>query len=119
MKTNTIQLKRTLDNSENYQWGDRCQGWHLLQSEGLSVIQEMMPPGTAEKPHFHQQAQQLFYILLGTAVFEIEGERIEVKATESIHVPAGIQHCIFNKGLSTLHFLVISQPKSKGDRIEI
>ena len=110
MKTTLSNLKRTLDNSENYQWGENCQGWHLLKSDGLSVIQETMPPGTSEKPHYHQHAQQLFYILLGTATFEVDGQRVPVHATESIHVPAGILHCIHNKGLSTLHFLVISQP---------
>ncbi len=118
MKTTLAKLKRTLDNTEHYQWGDRCQGWHLLKSDGLSVIQETMPPSTSEKTHFHQHAQQLFYILLGTATFEVDGQRITVNATESIHIPAGVQHCIHNKALTNLHFLVISQPKSHGDRIE-
>lgn len=118
MSTNTIRLKRTIDNSENYQWGDRCQGWHLLKSDGLSVIQEMMPPGTSETVHFHKHAQQLFYILLGTATFEVDGRRIKVNATESIHIPKGVRHCIANKELTNLHFLVISEPTSKGDRVE-
>ncbi len=118
MKITTANLKRTLDNTEHYKWGNNCQGWHLLKSDGLSVIQEMMPPGTSEKPHTHQYAQQLFYVLLGTATFEVEGQNITVNATESIHIPAGVKHCIFNKGLSNLHFLVISEPKSHGDRIE-
>ena len=118
MKTIAAKLKRTLDNTEHYKWGNNCQGWHLLKTEGLSVIQEMMPPGTSETPHYHQQAQQLFYILLGTATFEVEGEPITINATESIHIPAGTRHCIHNKALTNLHFLVISQPKSHGDREE-
>ena len=113
-----MNMKRTLDNTEHYTWGSNCQGWHLLKSEGLSVIQETMPPGASETPHYHQHAQQLFYILLGTATFEIGRQTITVNATESIHIPVGTKHCIKNKGLSTLHFLVISQPKAHGDRVE-
>ncbi|MDB4881190.1 MAG: cupin, partial [Gemmatimonadetes bacterium] len=31
-----------------YQWGDGCQGWHLVRAAGFSVIEERMPPGTKE-----------------------------------------------------------------------
>ncbi|MEO1259031.1 MAG: cupin domain-containing protein [Bacteroidota bacterium] len=117
MKTSPNHLKRTTDNSEHYLWGNNCQGWHLLKSEDLSVIREMMPPGTSETPHFHQRAQQLFYILQGTATFEVNGQQITVNGSESIHIPAGTTHCIHNKALTDLHFLVISQPKSHGDRV--
>lgn len=48
------------ENAEHYIWGDHCDGWHLLKTERLSVIQERMPPGTAEQRHYHERAQQLF-----------------------------------------------------------
>ena len=31
-------------NSEHYAWGGVCDGWHLLKSPVLSVIQERVPP---------------------------------------------------------------------------
>ena len=40
-------------NAEHYRWGDACDGWHLLAGEALSVIEERMPPGTAELRHRH------------------------------------------------------------------
>jgi hypothetical protein len=52
-------IKNT-DNSEHYIWGENCDGWHLLKSDSLSVIQEKMPPGTKESLHFHSKAQQFF-----------------------------------------------------------
>ena len=110
---------RSTQNTEHYTWGDNCDGWHLLRSDSLSVIQECMPPGTAEQRHYHSKAQQLFYILSGTATFEVEGELKTVEAHESIHISPGQKHCIANNGDEDLHFLVISEPKSHGDRVNL
>ena len=107
------------ENAERYTWGSNCDGWPLLRSDSLSVIQERMPPGTSEQLHYHERAQQVFYILSGTATFEVEGEFKTVQVRESIHISPGQQHCIANNGNDDLHFLVISEPKSHGDRINI
>jgi mannose-6-phosphate isomerase-like protein (cupin superfamily) len=96
--------------------GDGCFGWHLLKTDTLSVIQEKIPPVTSEQLHFHTHAQQVFYILSGVAVFEIDGQVIVINAKESNHIPKMIKHCISTKGDQDLEFLVISEPKSDGDR---
>ena len=113
-----IQIK-SIHNTNHYTWGDDCDGWHLLQTDSLSVIQEKMPPGTSEQFHFHTYAQQLFYILSGVATFNVKGQIQVVNANESIHIPKGTKHCISNKGDKALEFLVISEPKSHGDRQNI
>ncbi len=105
------------ENAEHYTWGSQCDGWHLLHSDSLSVIQERMPPGTAEQMHYHERAQQLFYILSGKATFEVEGEVKLVASNQSIHISPKIKHRILNNSDTDLHFLVISEPKSHGDRV--
>jgi mannose-6-phosphate isomerase-like protein (cupin superfamily) len=112
-------MVRDKTNAEHYIWGDQCQGWRLVNEPGLSVIEEEMPEHTSEKLHFHKQAQQLFYILSGVAVIEVEGVHYEVKPGQSFHIKPGVVHCIFNRKDSLLRFLVISQPTTKGDRFEI
>ena len=107
---------KSVHNAAHYTWGNNCDGWHLLQAEGLSVIEERMPPGTSEQLHLHHQAQQVFYILSGTATFEINGIIVMVQARESLHILPGVRHLIANKGADDLSFLVISQPKAQGDR---
>ncbi|WP_028980046.1 cupin domain-containing protein [Sporocytophaga myxococcoides] len=104
-------------NSESYKWGNDCDGWHLLKSDSLSVIQERMPVGTFEQLHYHHNSQQLFFILSGIATFEIDGKNYVVNAHESIHVPKLSKHKISNYNSEDLHFLVISEPKSHGDRV--
>lgn len=110
---------KSIKNAEHYLWGEGCDGWHLLKSDSLSVIQERMPAGTAEKRHFHSTAQQLFYVLSGTASFEIENKMFLLNSGESIHVEKGKKHCIANQGTADLEFLVVSEPKSHGDRTEV
>jgi mannose-6-phosphate isomerase-like protein (cupin superfamily)/GNAT superfamily N-acetyltransferase len=110
---------RSINNITQYNWGNNCAGWHLLKSDSLGVIQEQMPPGTTEQLHYHTKAQQLFYILSGTATFQINGQLHVVAANESIHVPVKSWHCIANQHHTDLDFLVISEPPSHGDRVEI
>jgi len=107
------------ENAEHYTWGDQCDGWPLLLSDNLSVIQERMPPATSEQLHYHERAQQVFYILSGTATFEVEGQAQTVLTGQSIHITANTKHRIFNNGEADLHFLVISEPKTRGDRVNL
>jgi len=104
--------------AEHYTWGNGCDGWHLVKQEGLSVIEERIPPGSAEVLHFHNRAQQFFYILAGEAVMELEGETVALARGEGLHVPAGTPHRIRNTSKQPVEFLVISQPPSHGDRVQ-
>jgi mannose-6-phosphate isomerase-like protein (cupin superfamily) len=57
----------SISNAEHYVWGQVCDGWHLLKSDGLSVICERVPPGAGEIAHYHERAHQFFYVLSGRA----------------------------------------------------
>ena len=107
------------ENSEHYKWGNNSDGWHLLKSNDLSVIEENVPPGEKEERHYHNESQQFFYILSGIAQLEISGKKIEIKASSGIHIPAKASHQLMNNGTESLRFLVISQPKSHGDRVNV
>jgi mannose-6-phosphate isomerase-like protein (cupin superfamily) len=112
-------MLKNLSTAEHYIWGNNCEGWHLVKTSELSIIQERMPANTAEERHYHQYAQQFFFILEGTATFEIEGKWISVPAQSGIHILPGKQHRIFNQTARDLLFIVTSQPTSRGDRYEI
>ncbi|MDP9961338.1 cupin domain-containing protein [Chryseobacterium lathyri] len=107
------------DNSAHYIWGKGCDSWVLNDSRHLSVKQEKMPAGTVEKLHFHEVAEQVFYILKGVAVFDINDEKFSVQAGESIAVKPKSKHFISNESKDELEFLVISSPSTYNDRIEI
>lgn len=108
---------RNSQNAEHYVWGGNCDGWHLVRDGRLSVIYERMPPGSSEARHYHNQAQQFFFVVDGEAVLEVEGKEFTLNGREGIHVLPRQAHRIFNRSASDLLFLVISQPPSHGDRV--
>lgn len=110
-------MKKSTANTTAYTWGEHCKGWPLLQEQALSVIEEEMPPGTAEQLHYHKKAMQLFYLLEGEAEYEIESENIIVSKGESLQIHPGQKHRIRNKSKTNIRFLVISAPTTTGDRI--
>ena len=110
---------KTIANAEHYIWGENCEGWHLVKTPTLSIIQERMPAHTAEKLHYHELAQQFFFILAGTATFLVNGQIITVPTQQGLHILPKQVHQILNETATDLLFTVTSQPSSRGDRIEI
>jgi mannose-6-phosphate isomerase-like protein (cupin superfamily) len=106
------------ENAEHYRWGNDCDGWHLVRDAELSVIEEFMPPGSAEVRHHHERAQQFFYILSGEVLMEVNGDNTLVRAGSGIRILPGTRHQIRNPSAGPVRFLVISQPPSRGDRID-
>lgn len=102
---------------KHYEWAAGCEGWNFVDVEALSVKQERMAGETSEALHYHQKAQQFFFILKGTAHFEVEGEEMIVSLGEGLHIEAGKKHKIINKEVEPLEFILCSQPSTANDRI--
>lgn len=106
------------ENAEHYQWGEACDGWHLVKTHNLSVIQELMPPNSKEARHYHHQAEQFFFILSGIATLEANGMTHQLFQQQGFHVAAGVKHQLKNESTEPLSFIVTSTPPSHGDRTE-
>jgi mannose-6-phosphate isomerase-like protein (cupin superfamily) len=106
----------SINNAEHYHWGGDCDGWHLLKGDDLSVIQERMPPGRFELKHLHRKARQFFYILSGEATMVVGDEAVKLTANQAIEIAPGAAHQFRNDSNEDVVFLVISAPKSHGDR---
>jgi uncharacterized cupin superfamily protein len=102
--------------AQRYDWGDGCEGWHLVRVQNLSVLEERMPPGTSEQRHWHARARQFFYVLEGVLTVEVEGVTHDVPARSGLELPQGTAHQVFNNSYTDVEFLVISEPPSHGDR---
>jgi len=103
--------------SEHYAWGDGCDGWHLVQTVDLSVIEERMPPGASEVRHYHAKANQFFYVLRGCLSIEVAGNELRLNQGQGVHITAGEPHQVGNRAAVDAEFLVVSNPPSHGDRV--
>src|SRR5690349_17463832 len=96
----------SIENAEHYLWGAGCDGWHLLRSAELSVIQERVPPGGRETRHRHIHARQFFFVLEGEAVLEVDGQRHVLPARTGLQVEPGSAHQFRNESDREVVFLV-------------
>jgi quercetin dioxygenase-like cupin family protein len=110
-------MVKNRQNAMHFTWGDACDGWWLVADPSLSVIEERMPPGTAEALHFHRIARQFFYVLSGVLTFELGKTNRTVIASEGVEVAPGIEHRVSNCSDGEVRFLVVSCPSTDGDRI--
>lgn len=109
----------SIGTADHYVWGDICDGWHLLKREDISVIQERVPSGASEVMHYHTKARQFFYILEGEGVMNFEDHVIALKKGQGIEIAPEIQHQFRNQSNDDVHFLVISVPSTRGDRVNV
>ncbi|MCC6534507.1 MAG: cupin domain-containing protein [Burkholderiales bacterium] len=72
-------------------------------------ISTYQPKGYVES-HAHKVQEQIYHILEGEALMEMDGERRVVRKHDVIFVPAGIAHAIYNTGLTDLTFIVVTSP---------
>ncbi|MBI5531118.1 MAG: cupin domain-containing protein [Deltaproteobacteria bacterium] len=105
------------ERAEHYTWGHVCDGWHLLRSEGLSVIEERMPSGASEQRHRHARSRQFFYCLDGELTMQFDDRTVVLPPRHGIEVPPSVPHQARNCGSGDVRFLVVSQPPSHGDRL--
>ncbi|GEM48763.1 cupin domain-containing protein [Deinococcus cellulosilyticus] len=110
-------MKVSTFNTEHYLWGNSCDGWKLLTQPGLSVIQEKMPAGTSEVAHYHEKAEQFFFVLSGKLTLRFPDGDVELSIHEGMHVAAQRPHIAMNLSSLDVHFLVISSPSTVGDRV--
>jgi mannose-6-phosphate isomerase-like protein (cupin superfamily) len=108
-----------ISSARHYRWGRASDGWHLLDGQDLSVIQERVPPGDQERRHRHARARQFFYLLAGEATLEIDGSRVVLHAGQGVEVPPETPHQFFNESAADVEMLVISAPRAHGDRVEL
>lgn len=103
--------------ASHYSWGSGCDGWHLVRTATLSVIEERMPPGTSEVRHYHEKANQFFYVLRGHLSIEVGGNELVLGPGQGVQIAASEPHQVRNRASADAEFLVVSNPPSHGDRV--
>ena len=61
-------------------------------------------------PHAHKVQEQVYHVLDGEGLMEVAGERRVVRRHDVIFIPPGVEHAIYNSGLTDLVFLVVTSP---------
>jgi quercetin dioxygenase-like cupin family protein len=67
------------------------------------------PKAYVEK-HVHKIQEQVYHVLEGEGLLELDGETRIIRKHDVVFVPPGVWHGVSNTGLSDLVFLVITSP---------
>lgn len=70
----------------------------------------MYQPMAHVKLHKHKVQEQVYHVLDGEGLMEIDGEKHVVRKHDYIFLPPGVEHSISNTGLVDLVFIVVTSP---------
>ena len=72
-------------------------------------VSSYQPKGYCEA-HTHQTAENIYYILKGSGIVELDGKRHLVVPGVVIFIPPKVKHAIINTGFEDLIFIVAASP---------
>ena len=72
----------------------------------ISVYQ----PRAYVAPHRHRIQEQVYHILEGEGLMEIDGKKQVVSKDDVIFIPPGTEHAIYNTGMTDIKFVVVTSP---------
>jgi mannose-6-phosphate isomerase-like protein (cupin superfamily) len=75
-----------------------------------SLAEATVPPGVRTQRHHHPKTEEIYYILRGTGIMEIEGQLRQVVPGDAIAIGPGKSHRIENSGTVDLVFLCCCAP---------
>jgi mannose-6-phosphate isomerase-like protein (cupin superfamily) len=83
-----------------------------LKSKHLDYRISMYQPMAYVARHRHRQQEQVYHILEGEGLMEIDGRAQVVRRHDVVYIPPGVEHMISNTGLTDLVFIVATSPVS-------
>ena len=75
-----------------------------------SLAEARIPAGGATTEHYHPVAEEIYFITHGTGRMRIGDEEREVGEGDTIAIPPGARHKLWNIGGDTLHLLCCCAP---------
>ena len=60
--------------------------------------------------HKHRIQEQVYHVLEGEGLMELDGKKQVVRKDDVIFIPPGIEHAIYNTGMTDIKFVVVTSP---------
>jgi quercetin dioxygenase-like cupin family protein len=81
----------------------------LMRAANQSLAEATLAPGQATERHYHARSEELYSFLDGGGLLEIDGDRREVAAGDTVLIPPGARHTI-TAGADGARFLCCCAP---------
>ncbi len=80
-----------------------------------SLAEASLPAGGQTERHHHKVSEEIYYLLDGEGLMEIDGEERTVTVGDAVLIPVGTWHQITNTGSGDLRFLCTCSPPWSAD----
>ncbi len=75
-----------------------------------SLAEATLRPNQSTERHLHVKTEEVYYVLRGRGLMEIDGDKREVGPGDGIAIPPGCEHRLTNTGRENLVFLCCCSP---------
>ncbi len=79
-------------------------------SRNMSLAEAVIPPGEATFRHYHLQSEEIYYILTGEGMIELEGQQQHVRPGDAVFIPPRTEHGAKCLGDTPLRLLCVCSP---------
>ena len=83
---------------------------NLFETSNFFCDLYCLVPGQSQKPHKHDEADKIYYVLEGEAIIQVGKEEQVCSTGQMVLAPAGEEHGVRNGGRGNLTLLVIMAP---------
>ena len=85
-----------------------------LHTEAQSLAEAELAPGQATERHYHASSEEIYLVLEGDGVMELDGEARQVGRDDAVLIPPGARHR-FTAGERGARFLCCCAPPYSDD----
>jgi len=86
-----------------------------VDNSGLKNIEIAMcifSPGEVAKLHYHEKMEEIYFVIEGEGMIELDGKWHSIKTEDSVAIPIGVRHRVKNTNNDkSLRFLSINSPE--------
>jgi mannose-6-phosphate isomerase-like protein (cupin superfamily) len=75
-----------------------------------SLAEEVLPAGASVGRHYHQETEEIYYILRGAGRMTVGDKTRDVKAGDAVFIPSLHTHTLENTGQESMLILLVCGP---------
>ena len=107
--------KERLDTTEPFVTKDGSEirelaGTPTGNSVNQSLAEATVPPGAETEEHYHQASEEIYLFTSGSGRMKLGDEESEVSAGDTVVIPPGTPHKLWNTGTEPLRLLCCCAP---------
>jgi mannose-6-phosphate isomerase-like protein (cupin superfamily) len=104
-----------LDRAEAFTTKDGSTIRELHHTAAQSLAEATLEPGEATERHYHRASEEIYFVVKGSGLMEVDGDSQHIRPGDAVLIPAGAWHTLENDGNSELRILCCCAPAYSHD----